>query len=114
MKPRVLLLIALVLLYLIPSLVLQAVYGPSYGFLSGDDRWEPDGSGGWVMRGSPTDPMPDEPSEYIPILLLYLPIFLPAFVLILFLFTPLSRKLESPVKDQEPPPDNDASSDIDK
>lgn len=101
MKARVLLLVALVLLYLIPSLILQAVYGPSYGFLSGEDRWMPDGSGGWVMRGTPTEPMPQEESRYIPILLVYLPIFLPAFVLILFLFTPLSRMLELPPRASE-------------
>ena len=101
MKARVLLLVALVLLYLIPSLILQAVYGPSYGFLAGEDRWMPDGTGGWVMRGNPTEPMPQEESQYIPILLVYLPIFLPAFVLILFLFTPLSRKLEMPAKSSE-------------
>ena len=105
MKARVLLLIALVLLYLVPSLILQGVYGPSYGFLAGDNRWEPDGVGGWVMRGEPSEPMPEEPSEYISIWLLYLPIFLPAFVLILFLFTPLSRKLEPASKESESSPE---------
>jgi hypothetical protein len=115
-KARALLLIALVLLYLIPSLILQAVYGPSYGFFSGEDRWIPDGTGGWVMRGQPTEPMPTEPSKDIPLLLPYLPIFLPAFLLILFLFTPLTRKLEIPqskptdgageLPKEAPPPDD--------
>ncbi len=116
MKARVYLLIALVLLYLIPSLILQAVYGPSYGFMSGEDRWIPDGSGGWVMHGEPTAPMPTEASKDIPILLPYLPIFLPSFLLIIFLFTPLTRKLEIPqskptkgagqFSEEAPPPDD--------
>ena len=116
MKNRFYLLIALVLLYLIPALILQAVYGPSYGFMSGEDRWIPDGRGGWEMYGHPTDPMPQVPSENIPLLLPYLPIFLPAFLLIIFLFTPLTRKLEVPqpkptegagnLSDKAPPPDD--------
>ena len=116
MKNRFYLLIALVLLYLIPALILQAVYGPSYGFLSGEDRWIPDGHGGWEMYGHPTDPMPQVPSENIPLLLPYLPIFLPAFLLIIFLFTPLTRKLEIPqskptegagdLPDKAPPPED--------
>jgi hypothetical protein len=100
MRKHVLLIAALVVLYLIPALALQAVYGPSYGFWEGEDRWEPDGEGGWVKRGNPEGPPPDEPSVYIPIGLLYLPIFLPAALLILFLFTPLSRKLESSPPDE--------------
>ena len=101
MRNNVILLIVVILLYLIPSLILQAVYGPSYGFLSGEDRWQPDGSGGWVKHGHPADPAPTEPSVLVPIGVRYIPIFLPALVLILFLFTPLSRKLETRRPEEE-------------
>lgn len=105
MRKHVLLIIGIILLYLIPALTLQAIYGPSYGFWEGENRWEPDGEGGWVKRGNPEEPPPDEPSEYIPIGLLYIPIFLPTLLLILFLFTPLSRKLEGPPPREEIPPE---------
>ena len=95
MRNNVILFIALILLYLIPSLILQAVYGPSYGFLAGEDCWQPDGQGGWVKHGQPTDPPPAQPSVVVPLGVYYIPIFLPGLVLILFLFTPLSRRLES-------------------
>ena len=95
MKRSVLLLAGVILLYLLPSLVLQAVYGPSYGFLSGEDYWEPDGAGGWKAHGEPGDPPPSEPSVNVPLGVRYVPIFLPAELLFLFLFTPLSRHVDT-------------------
>ena len=106
MSKHLLLLSGVVFLYLAPSVVLQAVYGDSYGFWSGEDCWQPDGSGGWVKHGQPSGPPPAEPSQNVPLLLHYLPIFLPGALLVLFLFTPLSRKLENkrpPAEDTGPP-----------
>jgi hypothetical protein len=94
MKRQIYLLVAVIALYLISSLTLHLIYGDSYGFLQGEDAWMPDGNAGWVRQGNPTDPMPSEPSIDVPYLVRYIPIFLPAVILILFLFTPLSRKLE--------------------
>lgn len=94
MRPNLLLLLAIILLYLVTSLTMQAIYGPSYGFLSGDDSWVPDGAGGWKQHGKPTGPAPGEPSVEIPLYARYLPIFLPAAVLAAFLFSPLGRILE--------------------
>lgn len=94
MRNTLLLLAGVILLYLASSLVLQGIYGESYGFFAGEDRWRPDGNSDWVRQGAPSDPAPSEPSENIPLLLNYLPIFLPGLLLALFLFTPLSRKLE--------------------
>lgn len=94
MRNAVLLLIGIVLLYLIPSLLLQAIYGPSYGFLSGEDCWLPDGKGGWMKHGHPASPRPDVPSVQVPISVRYIPIFLPASLLILFMFTPLKKYLD--------------------
>jgi hypothetical protein len=110
MRRHVYLLLGCVVLYLLPSVTLQAVYGDSYGWLSGEDCWEPDGSGGWVMHGHPDGPMPSEPSVVIPILMHYLPVFLPTALLVLFLFTPLSRKLDppKPAVSEESPPDETA------
>ena len=94
MRKNLILLIALVALYFLTSAVLFGIYGPSIGFVEGEDRWEPDGNGGWVAHGHPDDPQPTVPSENVPLLAYYLPVFIPAFVLALFLFTPLGRKLE--------------------
>lgn len=108
MSRHLLLLSGVVLLYLVPSLVLQAVYGDSYGFWSGEDCWQPDGAGGWVKHGQPDGPPPAEPSQNVPLLLHYVPIFLPAALLVVFLFTPLSRKLEKkqpPSESTGPPGD---------
>ncbi|UCE23602.1 MAG: hypothetical protein JSU74_09895 [Candidatus Zixiibacteriota bacterium] len=101
MRNKVLFLMVIVLLYLVPSLILQGIYGPSYGFMSGEDYWQPDGEGGWVKHGQPSSPPPDEPSVNVPMWVRYIPIFLPGLVLFLFLFTPLSRHLESPPKKEE-------------
>ncbi|HKK21864.1 MAG TPA: hypothetical protein VJ983_10360 [candidate division Zixibacteria bacterium] len=102
MKRTVLLLVAVILLYLIPSVILQAVYGPSYGFLSGENSWIPDGQGGWTAHGTPSGEAPTTPSVNVPIALRYLPIFLPAVLLILFYLTPLSKLLQEkkpPIED---------------
>ena len=103
MRNAVVLLVSLVGLFLLASLVLQLVYGPSYPFLSGEDCWFPDGHGGWVEHGRPSGPKPAEPSVEVPLFVQYLPIFLPAVVLALFLFTPLSRHIER--RPPQPPPD---------
>ena len=111
MRNTFLLLAGVVLLYLASSLVLQGIYGESYGFFAGEDRWRPDGNSGWVRHGVPSAPPPSEPSQNIPLLLNYLPIFLPGLLLALFLFTPLSKKLEpkrSVEIAQEKPTDGDA------
>ena len=100
MRKQLLLLVTLVALYLISSWTLSQVYGPSYGFLSGEDCWVPDGQGGWTAHGHPSDALPTEPSVFVPLWAMYLPILLPGLLLAVFLFTPLSRKLEPP----KPPP----------
>lgn len=105
MKNAVYLLLALIVLYVVLSLGLHAVYGPSYPFPPTSDNWRPDGSGGWVKLGDPSGPMPDVPSENIPVLLGYVPLLVPGLLLVLFLFTPLSRMLEGrqPVESDEYP-----------
>lgn len=101
MRNRVLLLIAIIALYLLTSLTLNLIYGSSYPFLRFEDRWEPDGSGGWRRKGHPSEPTPVEPSLNVPLLVHYLPIFLPSLLLIVFLFTPLTRLLERPPAEPE-------------
>ncbi len=101
MRNSVWLLLAIVVLYLAASLALQGIYGPSYGFLAGEDCWQPDGQGGWEKHGNPSDPPPAEPSREVPIALRYLPIFLPGLLLVVFLFTPLSKKLEGPARKEK-------------
>lgn len=102
MRNKVLFLIAVVLLFLIPSFALEAIYGPSYGFLAGEDCWVPDGQGGWAKHGDPALPQPSQPSVNVPMWVRYIPIFLPGLLLFLFLFTPLSRHLDSPRKEIPP------------
>jgi len=94
MKNNLYLLFALIVLYVGSVLALKAVYGPSCSTWEGEDCWIPDGQSGWVMHGNPTGPKPDLPSEIIPIGIQYIPIFLPSALLILFMFTPLTKKLE--------------------
>ncbi len=95
MQKQLILLAAIIVLYLASSLVLHIVYGPSFPFLSGEDCWVPDDQGGWLAHGHPADPQPAQPSVYVPLLLNYLPIFLPGALLILFTLTPLRRRLET-------------------
>ncbi len=101
MKRNLVLLMALILLYLVPSLILKAAYGPSYSVWQGENCWLSDQSGGWVRHGEPVDPMPTQPSVNIPTYQQYVPIFLPMLVLILFLFTPLSRLLQDKHMDED-------------
>ncbi len=96
MRRQLILLATLVSLYLISSWILSEVYGPSYGFLTGEDSWVPDGQGGWTAHGQPAEAMPAEPSVFVPLWAMYLPILLPGLLLAAFLFTPLSRKLDPP------------------
>jgi len=96
MRNSVYLLITVVGLYLVLGFGVQLIYGPSYQFLSGEDCWRPDGQGGWVEHGQPSDPMPAEPSREVPLPVQYVPIFVPGLVLVAFLFTPLSKKLQPP------------------
>lgn len=96
MRKKIFLLMGIVGLFLLTSLALYLVYGHSYPFLAGEDCWMPDGAGGWWAHGHPADPAPAEHSTNVPLILQYLPIFLPALLLILFTLTPLRRKLEDP------------------
>jgi len=99
MKRAILLLLAMTALFLVPSLVIKAVYGPSYWFWEGENRWVPDGAGGWTAQGDPEEPLPLTASEEVPLLLQYLPIVLPAILLVVFMFTPAARHT-----DPDPPP----------
>jgi len=114
MSKKLILLLGIILLYLAPSVILQFTYGPSYGFMSGEDSWIAGDNGTWVKHGNPQNPMPTEPSVQVPILVRYIPIFLPAVLLILFYLTPLSRKLEpdKPEKPIDQVPDSPPPSDI--
>jgi hypothetical protein len=107
MKRHLLLLAGIILLYVASSLVLKGLYGDSYSFLEGNDYWRPDGKSGWVQVGEPTEPPPEQASRNIPILVLYLPFFLPAILLALFLFTPLKTKLDPPPADSPPETDSE-------
>jgi len=95
MRNKLILLVAIIALYLVTSLALHLIYGPSFPFLAGEDCWMPDGAGGWRAHGHPSDPPPDQPSVAVPLVLNYVPIFLPAALLIVFTLTPLRRKLET-------------------
>jgi len=94
MRKAMIILVGVILLYLIPSLVLKASYGPSYGFMEGEDRWIPDGQSGWEAHGAPLGPPPDPPSEDVPLWAQYMPIFLPGLLMILLMFTPLSAWID--------------------
>lgn len=100
MKNSMLLLLAVIGLYLFPSMALQGIYGPSYGFMNGDNCWLPDGDGGWEAHGNPIYSQPTEPSVEVPIAVRYLPIFLPALLLMMFMFTPLKKYID-PVPQNE-------------
>ncbi|RME26932.1 MAG: hypothetical protein D6800_05755 [Candidatus Zixiibacteriota bacterium] len=102
MKKTLILLAVLALLYLVPSLILQAVYGPSYGFLAGENHWVPDGHGGWRPQGKPVGPPPTVKSVDVPLFWRYLPILLPGILLAVFLLTPLSRRIDSDTPSEAP------------
>ena len=99
MKKNIILLAVLVILYLGVGYGLSAYYGDSFTF-QGQDYWEPDGKGGWVANGEPKEEMPQGQSELPPLIVYYLPIFIPGFVLMLFLFTPLGKMIESKREDE--------------
>ncbi len=92
---------------MLTSLALYGIYGPSVGLFEGEDSWHPDGQGGWIAHGSPEDPQPEIPSVDVPVLVRYLPFYIPAALLVLFMFTPLGRKLEDkkPVVENSEVPD---------
>jgi hypothetical protein len=112
MRNSIFLILGLAVLYLGLSLALTGIYGPSYGFLQGEDCWIPDSSGGWVKHGNPASPAPEQPSRNVPLPVQYLPILIPGLVLAIFLFTPLRHKLEPVIAAKEPvaesPPDDSA------
>ena len=101
MKKNLYLLAGIIFLYLASSIILQGIYGPSFGFFNGEDSWVPDNAGGWVKHGNPTSAFPTEPSVNVPLGVRYIPIFLPAALLILFYLTPLSRLIEPPPPKEE-------------
>lgn len=101
MKNALILLAAVVILFTIPSMVLKSIYGPSYTVFSGGDCWVPDNTGGWQKHGQPSGPPPEETSIAVPIALRYIPILLPAVLLILFMFTPLSRLMDRQTPEPE-------------
>jgi len=94
MQRWLLLILGVIILYLVPSLLLQAVYGDSYGFMAPDDCWTADGQGGWLMKGFPDSPMPAEPSLNVPVFLEIAPFLLPLLLLLLFLLSPLSSYMD--------------------
>jgi len=55
MRNRLFLLIAVIALYLLTSVLLHAIYGPSYPLFAGEDCWIPDGNGSWhtAIRPAP-------------------------------------------------------------
>ena len=112
MRNAVLLLIGIILLYLMSSLILQGIYGPSYGFLAGEDCWVPDGQGGWVRHGNPADPQPEVPSVDVPLMARYVPIFVPALLLVLFMFTPLRKYVDRSGAESEEPPVHNGNQNI--
>lgn len=99
-RNNLIMLAVLIILYLGTSLVLDAMYGPSIGYMQGEDYWRPDGNSGWVAHGNPSAPAPEQPSINVPLVAHYLPILIPGFLLALFLLTPLGRILDGkPKKD---------------
>lgn len=96
MKRNLIFLAILIALYLIPSLIFDAVYGPSYMLWETNDYWRPDALGGWEAVGVPREPMPAEPSQVVSIWAFYLPLLLPGIVILVMMLTPLTRLLEDP------------------
>lgn len=99
MNKNIILIAVLVLLYFLVGFGLQAIYGDSYQFMAGENYWQPDSKGGWIQFGNPAESMPAGESVLPPLITLYLPFFVPAFVLVLFLFTPLGKHLEAKKED---------------
>ncbi len=99
MNKNIILLVVLFALYFLVGYTLQGIYGDSYNFMAGENYWAADGNGGWLEYGNPSGAMPTETSVMPPLITFYLPFFIPAFVLILFMFTPLSKCLEAKKED---------------
>jgi hypothetical protein len=74
--------------------MLEISYGPSYNFLSLDNHWVPDGSGGWKAEGFPIERRPDVKSDNIPILLRAMPFVFPILLIALYLLSPLAQLVE--------------------
>ena len=94
MQRWLLLILGVIILYLLPSLLLQAVYGDSYGFMAPTDCWIADGHGGWPMKGFPDSPMPAGPSLCVPVFLQIAPFLLPLLLILLFLLSPLASFMD--------------------
>jgi hypothetical protein len=75
------LIIAAVAIAVLTSLVISAIYGPSYSFLTGEDNWLPDGKGGWFKHGHPPGPPPSQPSVVVPVYIEWLPVILPLLLI---------------------------------
>ena len=105
MKRNLIFLFILIALYLIPSLIFDSMYGPSYMLWETNDYWRPNTEGGWEPVGHPREPMPTEPSRVVSIWAFYLPFLLPGLVLMLVLLTPLTRILETPKPKTESQPE---------
>ncbi len=96
MRKTIIFVVAIVLLFLIPALILRAIYGPSYYFLSGHHCWMPDGNGGWVKHGPmlPNGTEPQEPSINIPLVVMYIPVLLPGLLTAFIICMSLSKKFK--------------------
>jgi len=88
------LILGLALLFVIPALILHITYGPSYGFLSYDDHWVPDGNSGWKAEGFPDHRRPSESSVNVPFFLRLVPVVLPILLIVLFIASPLSHYVD--------------------
>ncbi len=94
MLKTIIFIVAIILLFLIPTLILRAIYGPSYYSLSGEDCWIPDGIGGWTKHGVPSGSPPQELSIDIPLTVMYIPVLLPSLLTAFLLCVFLSKKLK--------------------
>jgi hypothetical protein len=96
MLKTIIFIVVIILLFLIPALILRSIYGPSYYFLSGEDCWMPDGTGGWTKHGAPAGSLPQEASINIPLVVMYIPVLLPslltAFLLCIFFGKKVKRR----------------------
>ena len=91
MRKAIIIVVLVFFLFLIPALILRAIYGPSYYFLSGEDCWMPDGTGGWTKHGVPGGSSPQEPSVNIPLVVMYIPVLLPGLLTAFILCMSLSK-----------------------
>lgn len=89
-----LLFLGILLLYFIPAVILQLTYGPSYGMLSFNNHWIPDGNSGWKAEGFPGTFRPSQPSVNVPVFLGLIPVILPILLVLLLFLNPLSRYVD--------------------